>query len=182
MAAKFEIAKQYEDQDIQLPIAKTDGSAGYDFFVAEDTIVPSWINLYNTMLNYPQPLANPSVNMTLSEMAEMTKATGAKPTLVSTGVKCKLDPGTYLELSLRSSTPLKYWLLMANSIGVIDADYYGNSSNDGLIYIQLINFSPFDIQLKKGDCIAQGIIHKYYVSENGNSDNVRTGGFGSTDD
>lgn len=181
MAAKFEVAKQYQGQDIQLPVAKTDGSAGYDFFVAEDILVPSWINLYNKMGEYPLPLARASLSMTLEEMAAMTKETGAKPTLVPTGVKCKLDPGTYLEISLRSSTPLKYWLFMANSVGVIDADYYGNSSNDGLVYIQLVNLSPFDIQLKKGDCIAQGIIHKYYVSENGNSNNIRTGGFGSTD-
>ena len=35
--------------------------------------------------------------LSLDEMAAITKRTKAKPTLVSTGMKCKLDPGTYLE-------------------------------------------------------------------------------------
>ena len=53
-------------------------------------------------------------------MALLTKRAQAKPTLVSTGLKCQLDPGTYLELSVRSSSPLKYWLVLANSVGNID--------------------------------------------------------------
>jgi dUTP pyrophosphatase len=89
----------------------------------------------------------------LNELADIVKGAHAKPTLVPTGIKCKLDPGTYLELSVRSSTPLKYWLILANSIGIIDADYYQNSSNEGHIYFQLINLSPFPIVLKKGDII-----------------------------
>ena len=63
---------------------------------------------------------------------------------------------------------------------IIDADYYGNESNDGEMYFQLINLAPFDIQLKKGDIIGQGIIKKYLVTDNDNASGIRTGGLGST--
>ena len=86
-------------------------------------------------------------------MAALTKTAKAKPTLVPTGIKCKLDKGTYLELSVRSSCPLKYWLVLANSIGIIDSDYYNNEDNEGHIYFQMINLSPFSIHLKKNDCL-----------------------------
>ena len=115
-------------------------------------------------------------------MAKLTKQSGAKPTLVSTGVKCQLDEGYYLELSVRSSTPLKYWLVLANSVGIVDADYYNNPDNEGEIFFQVINFSPFPIQLKRGDIIGQGIIKKYHMTDDDMAEGLRTGGFGSTTD
>ena len=96
------------------------------------------------------------------------------------GVKCKLDPGTYLELSLRSSIPLKHWLLLANSVGVIDEDYYNNPDNEGEIFLQLINISPYPIVLRKGDRVGQGIIKPYLTVEGDEAAGIRTGGFGST--
>ena len=41
---KFEIISQYADAGLQLPERKTAYSAGYDFQVAEDIIVPAWSN------------------------------------------------------------------------------------------------------------------------------------------
>ena len=38
----FEIAKGFEDKNINLPIRKTKYSAGYDIEAAEDTIIPSF--------------------------------------------------------------------------------------------------------------------------------------------
>jgi dUTP pyrophosphatase len=118
--------------------------------------------------------------LTLQELAALTKCTGAKPTLVPTGLKCKLEANQYLELSVRSSCPLKYWLVLANSVGIIDSDYYNNSDNEGHIYFQIINFSPFSIQLKKGDIIGQGIIKEYMTTANDCATGLRNGGFGST--
>jgi dUTP pyrophosphatase len=86
-------------------------------------------------------------------MNNFTKATKYRPTLVSTGMKCKLDPGTFLQLSVRSSSPLKYWLMLANGVGIIDADYYNNPDNEGEIFFQIYNLSPFNIQIKKGEAI-----------------------------
>ena len=186
--AKFEKVSAYADVDIKLPVRKTTQSAGYDFEVAEDIIIPSLHSLVDTMKKecpytvevkdefyiYNRPILN------LEEVAAITKKTKAKPTLVPTGVKCRLEPDTYLELSVRCSCPLKYWLILANSVGIIDADYYNNPDNEGHIYFQMINLSPFDIQLKKGDIIGQGIIKPYLITEDDSASGDRTGGFGST--
>jgi dUTP pyrophosphatase len=67
-------------------------------------------------------------------MAALTKAAKAKPTLIPTGIKCHLDADQFLQLSIRSSSPLKYWITLANGVGIIDADYYNNPDNEGHIY------------------------------------------------
>ena len=172
---KFERVSRFPDA--VLPIRKTAHSAGYDLAVAEDICVPPVVNHIKTLDNQYTTYIS---TLNLKEVATLTKTLGAKPTLVSTGVKCQLDPGYYLELSPRSSTPLKYWLVMANSVGIIDADYYNNPDNEGEIFLQLINLSPFNIQLHKGDVIGQGIIKKYEVTDDDKAIGERLGGFGST--
>lgn len=172
---KFEKISKYENTDINLPSRKTEFSAGYDFEVAEDIIIPSYFDCAERLR-----IENCSELLTLKEMANATKITGAKPTLVPTGIKCSLDKNTYLELSVRSSCPLKYWLILANSVGIIDADYYNNPDNEGHIYFQMINLSPYDIQLKKGDIIGQGIIKPYLITDDDAASGKRQGGFGST--
>ena len=113
-------------------------------------------------------------------MANLTKELKSKITLVSTGMKCHLNPGQYLELSVRSSTPLKHWIICGNSVGIIDADYCDNPDNEGEIFFQLVNLSPFAIQLKRGDKIGQGIIKSYGITDNDAATGERLGGFGST--
>lgn len=198
--SKFEKVSRFADVDIALPVRKTEGSAGFDFIVAEDVVVPAYTDLMYTLSNYehfdlynyyPEDSADftealkhlaikHNEGLTLDEMAALTKKSKTKPTLVSTGMKCKLDPGTYLELSVRSSCPLKYWLILANSVGIIDADYYNNPDNEGEIFFQMINLSPFPIKLQKGDAIGQGIIKPYLVTEDDAATGSRVGGFGST--
>ena len=182
--AKFEKVSKYNEVDINLPHRKTAQSAGYDFEVAEDIVIPSYDDLHDVMMSVVNEwdIINGKFPVyTLDEIAKITKETKAKPTLVPTGVKCKLEPDTYLELSVRSSCPLKYWLILANSVGIIDADYYNNPDNEGHIYFQIINLSPFDIQLKKSDTIGQGIIKPYLITEDDAANGNRKGGFGSTD-
>ena len=198
--SKFEKVSRFADVDIALPVRKTEGSAGFDFIVAEDVVVPAYTDLMYTLSNYehfdlynyyPEDSADftealkhlaikHNEGLTLDEMAALTKKSKTKPTLVSTGMKCKLDPCTYLELSVRSSCPLKYWLILANSVGIIDADYYNNPDNEGEIFFQMINLSPFPIKLQKGDAIGQGIIKPYLVTEDDAATGSRVGGFGST--
>ena len=198
--SKFEKVSRFANTDIALPLRKTEGSAGFDFVVAEDIVVPAYTDLMYALSNYeyfdlhnyyPEDSADfaeavkhlaikHDEGLTLDEMAALTKKSKVKPTLVSTGMKCKLDPGTYLELSVRSSCPLKYWLVMANSVGIIDADYYNNPDNEGEIFFQMINLSPFAIKLQKGDAIGQGIIKPYLVTEDDAATGSRVGGFGST--
>lgn len=191
----FEFVKKYADAGLELPKRSTVNSAGYDLTIAEDIIVPRYEDYGQTLLtawakdnsandkyinNLFQGMANAPI-LSLSELAALTKRTKAKPTLVSTGVKCYLQDNQYLELSVRSSTPLKYWLVLVNGVGIIDADYVDNEENEGEIFLQLINLSPFDIQLHKGDKIGQGIIKTYEKTVDDNSTTtIRAGGFGST--
>jgi dUTP pyrophosphatase len=119
---------------------------------------------------------------TLDDVAKLTKELKTKVTLVSTGMKCQLDSNQYLELSVRSSTPLKHWLIMGNGVGIIDSDYYNNESNEGEIYFQVVNLFPFAISLKRGDRIGQGIIRTYETVDNDIAGGERTGGFGSTNE
>ena len=174
--ARFEKVSKFADVDINLPQRKTADSAGYDMEVAEDIVVPSFFKLFAAL----QDEYDISTVFNLDNLAMVTKRLKTKPTLVSTGMKCKLEPGTYLELSVRSSCPLKYWLILANSVGIIDADYYNNPDNEGEIFFQMINLSPYDIQLHKGDIIGQGIIKPYLTTEDDNAFGQRMGGFGST--
>ena len=182
--ARFEKVSKYNEVDINLPHRKTSQSAGYDFEVAEDIIIPAYDVQHDKMLGFAHDCEIIDWKLptyTLDEIALITKDTKAKPTLVPTGIKCKLEPDTYLELSVRSSCPLKYWLILANGVGIIDADYYNNPDNEGHIYFQMINLTPFDIQLKKGDTIGQGIIKPYLITEDDVANGDRKGGFGSTD-
>ena len=63
---------------------------------------------------------------------------------------------------------------------IIDSDYADNPDNEGHIYFQIINLSPYDIQLQKGDIIGQGIIKKYLTTDDDTANGKRVGGFGST--
>lgn len=177
MSVYFEKVKGYEDTYLPMPERKTSGSAGYDFAVAKDTVIPSY---YKLMENLKACVAVGENPLTLNEIGACTKVSGAKPTLVPTGIKCHMNKNQYLEISVRSSCPLKYWLIMANGSGKIDSDYYGNPSTDGEIFFQMINLSPFDIILHKGDVIGQGIIYEYCTIDDDNATGERTGGFGST--
>jgi dUTP pyrophosphatase len=85
-----------------------------------------------------------------------------------------------LQLSARSSLPLKHWLIVANGVGVIDGDYYDNPSNEGHIYFQLINLSPVPIVIKKGEKFGQGIFLNFGVTSDDKATEKRKGGFGST--
>ena len=145
----FEIAKGFEDKEINLPVRKTKYSAGYDVEAAEDTIIPSFKK-------------------------------GMKPTLVKTGIKAYMQESEYLMLANRSSNPGKKGLILANSVGIIDADYYGNQDNDGHIMFAFYNIKEEDIEIKKGECIGQAIFLPFLMADGDAAEGVRTGGFGST--
>lgn len=193
---KFEVVSKYKNSDIDLiPKRGTDWSAGYDFVAAEDIVIPPYSDLisklWRTNLEIPRNFEGicyrDSKIYTLDEMAAFTKETKCKPTLIPTGIKCKLAANSYLMLVSRSSSPLKYWLVQANAPGIIDADYYNNPDNEGHIFFQVINFSPFPIWIHKGDKICQGIIQTYHKTDDEILNTLeqtksRKGGFGSTDD
>lgn len=82
----------------------------------------------------------------------------------------------------RSSNPLKLGLVLANSVGIIDADYYGNKSNDGEIMFAFINISDTPVTLNVGDKLGQGVFTTFLRPDNADiKDDEREGGFGHTD-
>ena len=105
---------------------------------------------------------------------------GIKPTLIPTGLKAYCEDDECILLLNRSSGPKKGFIL-ANSIGLVDSDYYGNPDNDGHFYFAYFNCSDHDIEVKKGDVIGQVVFSKYLVADLDTSNGKRVGGFGSTD-
>ena len=150
MTRGFEIAKGWEDKEINLPLRKTKHAAGYDFEAAEDTLVPSFKK-------------------------------GVNPTLIPTGIKAYMQDDEVLYLYNRSSNPKKKGLILANSVGVIDKDYYNNPDNDGHIMFAFYNVKENDIMIKKGEAVGQGVFMKYLITDDDKATAMRLGGFGSTD-
>lgn len=105
---------------------------------------------------------------------------GIAPTLVKTGIKAYMQDDEVLMLYNRSSNPKKKGLILSNSVGVVDKDYYGNQDNDGHIMFAFYNIKEDDVQIKKGECIGQAIFQKYYIAADDDAEGERIGGFGST--
>ena len=105
---------------------------------------------------------------------------GTNPTLIKTGLKAFMQDDEVLFLYNRSSNPKKKGLILANSVGVIDKDYYGNKDNDGHIMFAFYNIKEEDIEIKKGEAIGQAVFQKYLITDDDNAEGERTGGFGST--
>ena len=102
-------------------------------------------------------------------------------TLIPTGIKAQIDSGYYLQLAVRSSTPKKKGLILANGIGIIDEDYYNNPDNEGHIMFQVYNITDNDVIISAGERIGQGVFIKYGITDDDMAEGLRTGGFGSTD-
>lgn len=146
----FEVAKGWEDKNINLPKRSTKNSAGYDVEAAEDVIIPVFEN-------------------------------GCKPTLVHTGLKAYCQSDEWYMLANRSSGPGKRKIVLANGIGVIDADYYGNLNNDGEFMFAFYNIGTEPLEIKKGDVIGQVVFQKFLIVDNDQAEGERLSGFGSTD-
>lgn len=100
--------------------------------------------------------------------------------MIWTNIKAQFEADEMLLLCVTSGMG-KNQIMLANTIGVIDSDYYGNVSNDGNLGLRLYNFGDNDYIIKKGDKIGQGVFMKYLtVDDEPEIDNVRVGGFGST--
>ena len=75
----------------------------------------------------------------------------------------------------------KKGVMLANTIGVIDSDYYGNESTDGNLGFNLYNYGKEPYLIKAGDKIGQAIFTNYLTVDNEEEvTEIRKGGFGST--
>ena len=98
-----------------------------------------------------------------------------------TGLRARIEPGWVLLLLPRSGQGFKYRLQLYNTMGVIDADYYG-ADNEGHIFVKLINANHEGktLHVQKGEAFAQGLFLPFGITADDAADGVRTGGFGST--
>lgn len=162
----FEVCKGYEEKNINIPERKTKCSVGYDIEAADDTTIPSlWKLIFKTFGKY---------------MIGSKELDEIKPTLINTGLKSYFLEDEILVLANKSSLPFKKGLVMANSIGIIESDYYGNESNDGHLMYSYYNFFPFDLNIKKGEVIGQAYFQKFLIADDDHATGIRTGGYGST--
>jgi len=95
-------------------------------------------------------------------------------------IKAYMQEGEVLILDVRSSIGIKKGLMLANTIGIVDHDYFSNLDNDGNIGICLYNMTDKPVHIEQFERIAQGIFIPFLVSDNGNTDEERVGGIGSS--
>ncbi len=116
------------------------------------------------------------------EAAERAVIEPQQMAMVPTGLKAYMQPDEMLTIHIRSSLAVKRGLVLMNSVGIVDADYYNNEDNEGHIYIALWNRGQEPVVIERGERIAQGIFQKYLtVTEDAaGTGSVRKGGFGST--
>lgn len=152
----FEVIEEFKNKNINLPKRSTEFSAGYDFEAAEKIEIPSiWKAVMSTSLRL-------------------------KPTMVRTGIKAKFPEDEALFLYNRSSNPGKFDLILANSVGVGDSDYYNNPDNEGEILFSFYNLGFKPRVIEKGQKIGQGIFQKFLLVDNDNAKGKRISGHGST--
>lgn len=101
--------------------------------------------------------------------------------VIPTGIRTRIDEGWVLQIYPRSGLGFKYRVQLANTVGIIDGDYF-NAENEGHIMIKITNDckKPKTLILESGQAFAQGIFHEYGITVDDDADGLRTGGFGST--
>ena len=98
---------------------------------------------------------------------------------IPTGVRARIDDGWVLMLFPRSGLGFKYRLQLNNTVGIVDADYFG-ARNEGHIFIKLTNAGEKTVSIGAGEAFAQGIFLPFGLTDDDDARGERTGGFGST--
>ena len=137
------------------------------------------IKRLNPAVSLPQPATGHAAGFDLAAAVDI-EIPPRTIRLVGTGLVIAVPDGHFLGIFARSSTPLKRGLMVANGVGVVDADYCGP---DDEVKIQLLNFTDAAVLVRQGDRLAQGIVlpAPRVEWEEVSEMNVPTrGGFGST--
>lgn len=99
--------------------------------------------------------------------------------VVKTGIRCNMLPGWVLKIYPRSGLGFNYHVGIANTVGIIDSDYY-YSDNEGHIKVKLVNNGDKELFISKGEGFCQGIFSEYGLTIDDCVSAARNGGFGST--
>ena len=97
---------------------------------------------------------------------------------IPTGIKCRIDKDWCLVEMPKSGLGFKFRSKLANTLGLIDSDYYNNENNEGHIMAKII--ADKDFVIEKGDRFMQGVIVPYIITDDDCTIENRNGGFGST--
>ena len=98
---------------------------------------------------------------------------------IPTGIRARIEDGWVLMLFPRSSLGFKYRLLLNNTVGIIDADYY-NAKNEGHIFAAITNCGNKPLHINEGDAFMQGVFVQHGYVAGDKADGKRVGGMGST--
>ena len=101
---------------------------------------------------------------------------------IQTDIKAYMPDDEVLLIVPRSSVGFKKGLMLINTVGIIDSDFYENPDNDGNIGFKLKNLTDKEVVIKAGERIMQGIFKKYLIVDDDNCDKERIGGIGSTNE
>lgn len=130
--------------------------------------------------------------------------------VIPTGIRCKMSDKLCLNIIPKSGLGFKYRVMIGNTIGLIDSDYY-DSDNEGHIMVKIVNdgyspshrtihyekFSDYELtvvkenvkptakdkvvlKLEQGNKFCQGVFLPYFITIQDNVRDTRNGGFGST--
>lgn len=99
---------------------------------------------------------------------------------VPTGLKCKIENGWALFALPKSGLGFKYYTRLANTIGLIDEDYYNNENNEGHMWVKIRNEGDKPLHVDAGKGICQMVFLPYGITFDDEADGERKGGFGST--
>ena len=99
---------------------------------------------------------------------------------VPTGLKCKIDNGWGLFALPKSGLGFKYYTRLANTVGLIDEDYYDNKDNEGHMWVKLRNEGKEPLHIDAGKGICQVVFLPYGITYDDEAEGIREGGFGST--
>lgn len=130
-------------------------------------------------INLPKRKTSESAGYDI-ECAESVVVGPKETVLIPTGLKAFMYYDEYLAIHVRSSMAIKRGLMLTNSTGIIDSDYYNNEDNEGHIMIAVYNITDAPVALEKGERVAQGIFSKYLLTNDDDARGIRTGGIGST--
>lgn len=108
----------------------------------------------------------------------VTLAPGEAVTL-PTGIRCEMQPGWVLMIFPRSGLGFKHQLCLANTVGVIDSDYFG-AANEGHILVRIVNRGDHTVTIAQGERFCQGVFLPHGLAEEDTVQAARQGGFGST--
>ena len=100
---------------------------------------------------------------------------------IPTGIRVHMNQGEFLAVVPRSGLGFKYYVRLANTLGIIDSDYK-YSDNEGHIWVKIRNEGEEYLHVKQGDAFCQAIFMPFLLVDDDNFEDGedRNGGFGST--